>query len=201
MTRLWILTIAFLIFSCVQRDGAGPVNPLPVIRDLPSITGKQSYLQSPFVTPGNRVYMIGNQNGSFTDLGWHINGEMGGIWDHPIKLLDGFSASLQLEGSDNYWCLDSALHFVNYPVGNENHFTWKSGRIDVERYQFVPDDMEGIIVQYKVINKSADRKQIKLCINAKSDLRPTWLSDSVQISDGRDEIRFDSDLSALVFRD
>ncbi|MEJ1237331.1 glycogen debranching protein [Chryseolinea sp. T2] len=200
MIRLWILSIAVLCCACSRREGTDSVKPLPVIRDLPSITGQQNYLQSPFVTPGNRVYMIGNQNGSFTDLGWHINGEMGGIWDHPVKLLDGFTAALQLNG-DKQYCLDSAIRFVNYPVGNENYFSWPSVDIDVERFQFVPDNTEGIVVQYKLINKSADRKQVKLCINAKSDLRPTWLSDSLKINDGKDEVRFDSKLSALVFRD
>ena len=36
--------------------------------------------------------MVGHQDGSFPELGWHIAGEMGGIWDHPIKLMDGFDA-------------------------------------------------------------------------------------------------------------
>jgi len=54
------------------------------ISGLPFIEGKTQYLMSPFVTAGDRVYMIGYQDGSFPDLGWHIDGEMGGIWDHPI---------------------------------------------------------------------------------------------------------------------
>ncbi|MGY5846249.1 hypothetical protein ACW6QP_02425 [Salegentibacter sp. HM20] len=41
--------------------------------------------------------MVGHQDGSFPDLGWHIPGEMGGIWNNPIKLMDGFEAYIHLE--------------------------------------------------------------------------------------------------------
>lgn len=37
------------------------------ISELPSIEGKLQYLTSPFVTAGDRVYIIGYQNGSFPD--------------------------------------------------------------------------------------------------------------------------------------
>jgi hypothetical protein len=43
------------------------------------------------MTPGNHAYCVGFQDGTFPDIGWHIKGEMGGLWAHPIKLLDGFS--------------------------------------------------------------------------------------------------------------
>src|SRR5687767_14845223 len=61
-----------------------------------SITGKSQYLNTPYNTAGDRLYMVGNQDGTFPDLGWHVKGEMGGIWHHPIKLLDGFEASVTL---------------------------------------------------------------------------------------------------------
>jgi len=64
--------------------------------DIPHIEGKPEYLNSPYVTAGNRIYMVGHHDGSFPELGWHIKGEMGGIWDHPIKLMDGFEAELIL---------------------------------------------------------------------------------------------------------
>ncbi len=60
----------------------------------PFIVGPQAYADSPYMTPGNRVYAVGHQNGRFPDIGWHIKGEMGGIWDHPIKLMDGFQEKI-----------------------------------------------------------------------------------------------------------
>ncbi|MGC3944691.1 MAG: glycogen debranching protein [Chryseolinea sp.] len=199
MIRFWFLSVLVALASCSRPDNDSSTKPLPSVAELPSIKGKDNYLESPFVTAGNRVYMIGNQNGSFTDLGWHIKDEMGGIWDHPIKLLDGFSASLQVDG-DTY-CLDSGMQFVNYPVGNEHHYSWKTGKVDIERFQFVPDDIEGVVIQYKLINKSGEPKQITLTLDVKSDLRPTWLSDSLKIKDGADDVRFDARENTLVFKD
>ena len=38
---------------------------------------------------GTRAYSIGFQDGRFYAHGWHIMGEMGGIWAPPLKLADG----------------------------------------------------------------------------------------------------------------
>ena len=54
--------------------------------DAPAIDGKTEYLSSPYVTAGNRVYMVGHQDGSFPDLGWHIPGEMGASGIIPLNL-------------------------------------------------------------------------------------------------------------------
>ena len=201
MIRYSTLLIIITFASCNERKQVGGNSSLPQVIHLPSIAGKENYLQSPFATAGNRVYMVGNQDGSFSDLGWHIQGEMGGVWDHPIKLLDGFTASLRVVANGNSYCLDSGMRFINYPVGNEHHFAWKQENIDIQRFQFVPDDMEGLVVQYKLVNKNAGPKKVTFCFEAKSDLRPTWLADSVKIADGKDEVRFDEERSALVFRD
>ena len=44
----------------------------------------------PYVTAGDRAYLIGTQDGKFPDLGEHVPGEMGGLWVHPVKVIDGF---------------------------------------------------------------------------------------------------------------
>ena len=41
------------------------------------------------VTAGTRAYSVGFQDGRFYANGWHITGEMGGIWAPPLKLADG----------------------------------------------------------------------------------------------------------------
>ena len=46
--------------------------------------------QKRYVAAGDRAYAIGAEDGGFPPMGWHIRGEMGGIWAHPIKLLDGY---------------------------------------------------------------------------------------------------------------
>ena len=51
---------------------------------------KRERLGDPYLTPGDRALVIGTQDGAFPDLGWHVPGEMGGVWAPPLKLLDGF---------------------------------------------------------------------------------------------------------------
>src|ERR1700693_4536659 len=84
---LSVIIVSFLFFNCNTKSQKKSLQEL--VLNLPSLQGKKEYLSSPFVTAGDRVYMVGHQDGSFPDLGWHIAGEMGGVWDHPIKLLDG----------------------------------------------------------------------------------------------------------------
>src|SRR4051794_21936965 len=41
------------------------------------------------VASGTRAYSVGFQDGRFYANGWHITGEMGGLWTPPLKLVDG----------------------------------------------------------------------------------------------------------------
>ena len=145
-----ILLIVLLINSCTSN----PVNNdfSEIVKDSPSIKGKNDYLNSPYVTAGDRLYMVGHQNGTFPDLGWHIKGEMGGVWDHPIKLMDGFEVSLIWD--DLTLKLDSAISFVNYPFANKHIYDLSKNNLKIERFQFVPDGKEGVLIQYKVKNLS-----------------------------------------------
>ena len=59
-----------------------------------------------YVAAGDRAYVIGSEDGRFPPMGWHIRGEMGGVWAHPIKLLDGYWFSV-----DNTW-LPAASRFT-----------------------------------------------------------------------------------------
>src|SRR6187455_2999127 len=86
-----------LLVGCAVVEQKPTSSLYSEVTKLSSIEGKSQYLASPFVTAGDRVYIIGYQDGSFPDLGWHVNGEMGGVWDHPIKLLDGFAAQLSIQ--------------------------------------------------------------------------------------------------------
>lgn len=198
MKHFTTLFILLLLVACSTPE---PQQYYLLATALPSIAGKPQYLQSPFVTAGDRVYMVGHQDGSFPDLGWHVTGEMGGIWNHPIKLMDGFSAALTAKKSGSTYCLDKADNFINYPVGNEHHFMWKEEEIEMQRFQFVPDGWEGLIVEYTIANNSAVTKQFDFSFTGLVDLRPTWLGERTNMLDAEDEISFDEKLSAAVAKD
>lgn len=76
MNRFFLLLSALLLITACQS--IEPQTIATLSSNDPSIRGKEAYLNSPFVTAGDRVYMVGHQNGTFPELGWHIKGEMGG---------------------------------------------------------------------------------------------------------------------------
>ncbi len=197
------ISFFFLLLAggCSPSEKSSGSHFFQLLADLPSLKGKPQYLASPFVTAGDRVYIIGFQDGSFPELGWHISGEMGGIWDHPVKLMDGFSASLSIRNSNDSLCLDKADEFINYPMANCHHFTWNKENLAIQRYQFVPDTMEGAIVEYRIINEGKEEKQIDFLFTGYTNLRPTWLGERTNMVDAEDEISFDNKLSAAVAND
>src|SRR6266498_6027760 len=164
---LSVIILCFLFFNCTTRSQKKSLQEL--VTDLPSLQGKKEYLSSPFVTAGNRVYMVGYQPGEFAYLGWHITGEMGGIWDHPIKLLDGFRVALSLNNGRDSFCLNDASTFINYPVGNLHIFNWQQEQIQINRFQFVPDGEEGLVVEFVIRNDAKEEHNISFAFTGMVD--------------------------------
>src|SRR5918996_4978566 len=75
-------------------------------------------LDQPYVTAGDRAYLIGTQDGDFPDLGRHVPGEMGGLWLHPVKLLDGFWATITDQDTGREAALSTSTELVTYPYGS-----------------------------------------------------------------------------------
>jgi glycogen debranching enzyme len=196
----WSAFLLLFLLSC-SPSGKHYSHLYQQLINMPSLSGKPQYLASPFVTAGDRVYMVGFQDGSFPALGWHINGEMGGIWDHPVKLMDGFSACMAISGSKDSVCLDKAEQFINYPMANCHIFRWNKESVTIQRYQFVPDTIEGTIIEYRIINEGNREKQVDFLFTGFTNLRPTWLGERTNMTDAEDEISFDENLSAAVAND
>lgn len=164
-----------------------------------SITGKSIYLNTPYITAGDRVYMVGHQNGTFPDLGWHVTGEMGGVWDHPIKLMDGFTAAVSV-GNQSF-CLTKADTFVNFPFANKHVFTTALSGLKVERFQFVPDGKEAVVIEYNLINQGNEPLDIVFDFNGNTDLRPVWLGEKTGMIDGNDKATWNADHHSWIAKD
>lgn len=187
----------FLIFSCKGPDERQVF--FPDLNELSSLGGRKEYLNSPFVAAGDRVYLIGNQNGAFPDMGWHVQGEMGGIWLHPIKLMDGFTASVSV--GEKTYCLDNAESFTNYPFTNVLKFPLADIGIEVERLHFVPDGKEGMTVLFRFKNVDKSEKSLRFQFNAFVDLMPVWLGEKTGMEDFPDEISFDANTNIFTGKD
>jgi glycogen debranching enzyme len=192
-----IILILILIHSCTSNPVTGDFSE--VVEDSRFIKGKKDYLNSPYVTAGDRLYMVGHQNGTFPDLGWHVKGEMGGVWDHPIKLMDGFEVSLNWD--DLTLKLDSATSFVNYPFANKHLYDLSKNNLQIERFQFVPDGKEGILIQYKLKNLSEKTQNFDFLFRGDSDLRPVWLGERTGMIDSEDKAEFLNNTGTWIMKD
>ncbi|MFM1934273.1 MAG: hypothetical protein RL360_1153 [Bacteroidota bacterium] len=160
----------------------------PLIQSSEAIMGKVEFLHTPFVTAGDKLYLVGHQDGTFPPLGWHVKDEMGGIWAHPIKLWDGFTASYAVGGKRVV--LDRAYEFVNHPFANEH--LYEVADIQVRRFQFVPDGKAAVYVEYVLENKTNQIQEIQFSMEAISNLRPVWLGERTGMEDGADQLVYEN---------
>ena len=188
--------IALIVLCGCNPQETGRRSLLEIASGSESIKGTEDYKNSPFVAAGNRVYVVGHQDGTFPDLGWHVDGEMGGIWNHPIKLMDGFEALLVM-GNDSI-CLSEAEEFINFPFGNQH--TYKVGDLNIERFQFVPDNTEGVVVEYSIKNLGSTAT-IGFVFTGLIDLMPVWLSERQEIVEARDQARYNDENEAFIAKD
>jgi glycogen debranching enzyme len=163
---------------------------------------KNSKIQDLYICAGNRTYMVGSQNGGFPDFGHHVDNEMGGLWNHPIKLMDGFwlqvtDSATRLSGENGIW-LEQSDSFHNYAFYNEHHYRLPELGIEVVRRQFCPDDMEGFVIRYEFRNLKGSERELNLRFLARTDLSPVWFSEHKQIVDGQDEARLDNEQDRVI---
>jgi hypothetical protein len=116
-----------------------------------------------YAAAGERARIIGFEDGRFYANGWHIAGEMGGIWSEPIKLVDGVWF-----GIDDQW------------VGRATNFTsgWgyvrfdlpTTGGLQLERTDFAPDGRRGALTGLKMTNPSGSARTVTVKVDAHSEL-------------------------------
>lgn len=138
-----------------------------------------------YLTAGEYIKAIGTQDGYFPDFGHHVANEMGGVWLHPIKLLDGFWLRVtDLDRNISVW--SKADEYVTQPWGNIFHYDHGLSHIPVsiQRNQFAPELEQGLITHYNIHNYSSKIIRLKLELVVRADLRPVWFSDEVGTIDG-----------------
>src|SRR5205814_3941451 len=140
-------------------------------------------------------------DGNFPDMGEHVPGEMGGLWLHPVKLLDGFWATVTDMATNQEIGLSKSAEFVNYPYGNRFRYGPVLDSLEIERLQFSPDSQEGLIVQYSFENAAARKRQLRFYLSVKTVLRPVWFSDRLGIKDAQDAVAWQPIDSRFIAQD
>lgn len=192
------MRIIFFVISLFTVLGCSNSKNHTLELNFEGIEGKNEFSSTPYITAGDRVYAIGAQNGSFPEIGWHIPDEMGGVWNHPIKLLDGYKATIKTDNS--YEELVNAA-FINYPHGNKFIYELEKLNLSVEQFQFSPDQYQGLVIEYTITNESALPFNGELEFESAFDLRPTWLGERSNMFDGEDVVEFINDKNIIRARD
>jgi glycogen debranching enzyme len=184
MIRSALLSVLFVLTNAdalpSQTDYARSV--------MAGISNQGQNQREPYVTAGDRAYLIGTQDGKFPDIGDHVPGEMGGLWVHPIKLADGFWAKVTDAATKEESALSESIEFINYPYGNRFRYGAALPDLEIERFQFSPDGLPGLVVQYTFRNTSALPRQLHFDFTVKTDLSPVWFSDRIGIKDAPDTV-------------
>jgi glycogen debranching enzyme len=191
LSLLFALTNPPLLPS--QDDYATPI--------MAGISNRGQTQDQPYVTAGDRTYLIGTQDGDFPDLGDHVPGEMGGLWLHPIKLIDGFWATVTDLATTQEIALSKSIEFVNYPYGNRFRYGPALDSLEIERFQFSPDGQPGLIVQYEFKNTAARKRQLNVELSVKTDMTPVWYSDRIGIKDAQDTVAWQTTSNLFVAND
>jgi glycogen debranching enzyme len=155
----------------------------------------------PYVTAGDRAYLIGTQDGNFPDMGEHLRDEMAGLWLHPIKLIDGFWAEVTDVATQQHVVLSESAEFINYPYGNLFRYDPVLDGVQIDRLQFSPEGQPGVIVRYTIRNSTDRARRLSLQFFVKADLRPVWFSEHLGIIDARDTVAWRATSEVFVAKD
>src|SRR3954453_5220403 len=114
------------------------------------------------IASGTRAYATGFEDGRFYANGWHITGEMGGVWTPPLKLLDGLWF-----GIDGQWIGPATRFTQGYGFGRMD-LPSMSG-LELRRTDFVPDGRRGALVGLTLRSTGAART-VTVMVDAHSEL-------------------------------
>ena len=149
-----------------------------------------------YVSAGDRAYVTGFQDGRFYAQGWHVTGEMGGIWSQPLKLLDGLWFGV---GDD--W-LGPATTFTSGWGYTRMRFPDAEG-LEVTRTDFAPDGLRAVLFGLRLRNPGASAKTVDVKVDVHSEVMShypwAWTTPDAGAFNLNDTGSFDDD--TLVFHD
>ena len=190
VVRIVVVACALILIASVA--GAQP-NPDGPSRSTATDLGDKRY-----VAAGDRAYVIASEDGRFPPMGWHIRGEMGGVWAHPIKLLDGYWFAL-----DGQW-IPQASSFTTGAGYAQMQFPQTDG-LNITRTEFSPDGSPVVLVGLTLQNPDSTSKSVKLTMDARSEIMAAypwgWTKPNAKEFNGPDNGSYDPSTGTLTFKE
>jgi glycogen debranching enzyme len=193
-----------LIAGSLLSAPTTPAGHVPLKNEPLERQNDQNLNMKRYVAAGDRAYIVGVQDGSQVPavslnpdgIGWHIKGQMGGVWAHPIKLLNQFQFFLNGE------LLPAATKFVS----GEGYVRLElppTGGLEISETQFAPDGLPVVLVGVQLRNSNQNVASFTLAIQAESELIPAYpwegTTPTSESLHQPDLVSFDSTLGALQF--
>ena len=119
------------------------------------------------VASGPHSYASAFADGRFYANGWHIAGEMGGVWTPPLKLVDGVWF-----GVDDSW-VGPATKFTS-GQGYTRFTLPDSSGLKLERTDFTPDGSRAALFGLKLTNSGRAAKAVTIKVDAHSELMTAY---------------------------
>ena len=167
MSRKFVAAVsAVVVGASLSVWGQGVASSLPAAGTAAAATPELSTTtrlsDRREVAAGTRAYSIGFEDGRFYANGWHITGEMGGVWTPPLKLVDGVWFGLDGQWVGPATKFSSGWGYTRYDLPD-------TAGLKVERTDVVPDGRRGALFGLKITNPGAARTA-KLSVDAHSEL-------------------------------
>src|SRR5215208_4981219 len=110
------------------------------------------------VAAGTRAYAIGFEDGRFYANGWHITGEMGGVWTPPLKLVDGVWFGVNGEWAGQATRFTSGWGYTRYALPS-------SDGLRLRRTDFVRDGVRGALFGLTLTNPGRHKRTVTVTVN------------------------------------
>ena len=115
------------------------------------------------VTAGTRAYSVGFQDGRFYANGWHITGEMGGVWTPPLKLADGLWFGVDDQWAGQATTFTSGRGYTRYDLP-------PAAGLELRRIDFVPDGRRAALYGLELGNPGPAAKTVTVKVDVRSEL-------------------------------
>jgi HEAT repeat protein len=169
------------------------------LRTLPGIEGRQdaslgdihlsrdmSNMRTTFFLPGRKIYELGTMDGRFPPMA-RLLGDQGGVWAHPVKVLDGFQFDVVEPGKPE-WPLTDSRHFSHRFYAAEFHYARQG--LEATREDFAAEDEPVLFTQLTLRDKTGHARELHVRFIAWVNIRPAWRSglpndiDEIRVEDG-----------------
>lgn len=143
--------------------------------------------ETPFLVAGPRLYEYGAMDGTFPRVG-RLDGDQGGVWCHPIKLLDKFEFEVS-DGEQKPWQLVNPSRFEHQFAFATFHF--ERHQLKITRQDFVPEDEPALVSRLTLSNDTDRPRELTVRFSATVNLRPSYES---RLPNGPDVIEYQDGL-------